>query len=183
MEMAKGTAGTVTDMLILHTIGMEYYQGYEQNIEEGSFQFALQNGYGYEMFNFRRVGGVCYGYAPVSHGTININRLGAQTRDKSISDILVVWTEPVATGGKRVVGWYRNAEVFRKYQPGGGLQRTYRNRAFQFVVRAKASDCLLLRPKNRNLPILQKYRCSYFPRQNSALYRQIRRYIARTKTP
>lgn len=176
----KGTRG-MSDLLILHTIGMEKYQGFEKNIVAGGFQIAKDNGYGYEMFNFKEINGYCYGYAPVRNRTINIRRLGAGSGDESISGVLVVWTAPYRGGGRRIVGWYKNAEVFQKEQPGHATARRYKGAVFGYNVKVKASDYVLLPTSRRSSIVKKRYRISHFPDPKSKVYRDFLSYVKKTK--
>lgn len=170
----------MTDLLILHTIGMEEYKGFEKNIVAGGFQFAKDNGYGYEMFNFKAINGICYGYAPVRNGAINIRRLGAGSADESIKGVLVVWTAPYRGGGRRIVGWYKNAEVFRQEQPGHTTARRYKGAVFGYNVKAKVAECVLLSTSRRSFVVKKRYRCSHFPEPKSKVYRDFLSYLKKT---
>lgn len=63
-----------------------------------------------------------YGYvqppnagAKADQGQINIDRLGGAGAD-SVDGVLVVWTARRPKGGTVVVGWYKDATVYRYYQ-------------------------------------------------------------------
>jgi hypothetical protein len=100
------------------------------------------------MYNHKPYRGYCYGMAPVKAGTINIGKLGASRGNDHLSPILVVWTAPHPDAdGRFVVGWYKNATVYRKAQPGGGWR--LRDGAVAYNAKAASADCHLLRPGNR----------------------------------
>lgn len=90
-----------------------------------------------------------YGYVASSkaHGTriIRLERLGAAEGAESVPAITVVWTATRPGGGRYVVGWYRNATVYRE------LQR-HPDRGW-YNVRAAPSDCILIKPSQRCLNI------------------------------
>jgi hypothetical protein len=141
------------ERMVFFNIGwMKGYDGPEGVPIEGGGRFPEEKGYGYEMFNFREVEGYCYGYTSgVGGGGLNIDRLGARAEDESVSDILVVWVanDPAHAVGSVVVGWYRDATVYRSYQEGRGLNRTYKGECFGYRARAKRTGCRLLLPDER----------------------------------
>jgi hypothetical protein len=47
---------------------------------------------------------------------INLDRLGAGSDDTSIGGVTVVWTATRPGGGSTIVGWYKDATIFRSYQ-------------------------------------------------------------------
>ena len=77
-------------IILLHTVWMQNYAGYEDDIGAGDFGYAKENGYGHELLNFQNSSGSYYGYVEARNGTININRLGAKPADKYIDDILII---------------------------------------------------------------------------------------------
>ena len=79
----------------------------------------------HEAFNFLSINGKCYGYVqPVRWGGINIERIEKGCKDDKLSNVLVVWiaTHPSA-GGTYIVGWYKNANVFKSFQDSKNPQR------------------------------------------------------------
>ncbi len=71
---------------------------------------------GHEVCNFSIVRGKVYGYVQPT-GQIKIEKIGASKKDHSVSGVTVIWTAGPETGGTAVVGWYKNATVYRDYQP------------------------------------------------------------------
>ncbi len=137
-------------MLILHTIWMDHYEGFEEDIGAGGFDYAQEHGYGHELFNFKKSKNQHFGYVETKNGTIAINRLGAAKSDEWIDDILVVWTAPHPEGdGRFVVGWYKNARVYRDRQKPTDTTREYNGENVYFSIKAASKDCLLLPPEQR----------------------------------
>ena len=96
---------------------MERYQGlYPGDEIIGGGSYIKIEGHGHEVCNFAEVNGTLYGYVQPPGSQIDIDRLGAQPNDDEISNITVVWTATRPTGGTAVIGWYKNATVFRNYQ-------------------------------------------------------------------
>jgi 5-methylcytosine-specific restriction protein A len=94
---------------------MEKYNGIKDDSIErgGSYN---RNETGHEVCNFSSIRGRVYGYVQPT-GQIKIEKIGADKEDESISGVTVVWTAGPKIGGTAVVGWYKNATVYREYQP------------------------------------------------------------------
>jgi 5-methylcytosine-specific restriction protein A len=103
--------------LLFCNIGwMEKYEGLKSGdkIKSGA-SYIRKHKRGGEICNFAAVNGFCYGHVQ-RRSIINIDRLGAARSDKSISGITVIWIAPRPNYGSVVVGWYKNATVFRHIQ-------------------------------------------------------------------
>ena len=110
------------------------------------------------MFNFLRYYNYLYGFVKPHHGTVRIERLGASKTDESIDGILTVWTAKANTGGTFIVGWYKNATVYKNYQaPPNHSKRIFKqDKDFGYYVRAKVEDCTLLPVDKRTFSIPRK---------------------------
>jgi hypothetical protein len=99
---------------------MERYEGLQgSDTIQGGGSFVAIEGRGHEICNFTDVHGQLFGYVQPPGKQIDITRLGADNKQDSISGVIVVWTatRPKALGGgTAVVGWYRDATVYRDYQ-------------------------------------------------------------------
>lgn len=136
---------------------MKYYQGEneEDHITSGGSFVNLYHDGG-EQYNFLEINGYYYGYVEIkSHnGTANqihIEKLkGIKNNDSKADNVLVIWVakKPKDNTGAKVVGWYKNATVFRQNQD--------ENIAF-YNIKAKVEDCILLPVNERTYPI---YRAS-----------------------
>lgn len=104
--------------LLFCNIGwMERYQGLGSGDRiRGGGTYVKEEGRGHEICNFSRYRNRVYGYVQPPAWQINIERLGADPESNSIRDVSVVWTAMRPGGGTVIVGWYRNATVFRHYQ-------------------------------------------------------------------
>lgn len=107
----------------------------------------------HEAYNFQNLKGYCYGFVhPVAAGFINLNRI-----DKSIpsncdylDDVLVIWTaKNPEFGGTYIVGWYKNAKVYRTWQ---NISNSRRNN-YCYNIKAKFQDCYLLSTDDRTFEI------------------------------
>jgi hypothetical protein len=82
---------------------------------------------------------------PYNDRIIRIERLGTTPESSFVDAVLVGWAARKPEGGTYVVGWYKNAIVFRKWQkPPQGSRREYRGEPLGYYVRAAANDCILL---------------------------------------
>jgi hypothetical protein len=96
---------------------MERYHGLSHGDQiVGGGSYVKEEGRGHEICNFAPSRNVLYGYVQPPGAQIDIERMGASADDESISDVTVIWTATRPTGGTAVVGWYKNATVFREYQ-------------------------------------------------------------------
>ena len=107
---------TVGELTIFYCrIGwMERYSGIINNdkpIHGGSY---TKDNIGHEVYNFLECDGRYYGY--VENKSIHIERLGASRNDDKIDNVLVIWFAKAPKGGQKIVGWYKNATVYRHRQ-------------------------------------------------------------------
>ena len=133
-----------TPMLLCYIAWMKKYRGTtatDQPVGGGS------NPEKEERFNFKDFGGHMYGYVPsVSRGrppsrTISVRRLGAAPSADIAVGATVVWTATRPNGGRFVVGWYKQAEVYHKLQK--HAKRGWYN------IRASAENSVLIKPSQR----------------------------------
>ncbi|SCP98379.1 tetratricopeptide repeat protein [Anaerobium acetethylicum] len=136
---------------------MKEYKGItEDDKPKNGGAYVGQNQYAHEVHNFVDYNKFCYGYVS-TNGENHIERFGKiyEQQDEA-RDVLVVWVATDGIGKNRIVGWYKNASMFRYYQEifnsnMGGLDLGY-------VFRAKAEECYLLPEKKRTflVPRAQK---------------------------
>ena len=131
---------------------MKNYDGIaNDSIERGGEYNAHSTGH--EVCNFSDCGGKLYGYVQPT-GDTKIERLGASKRDESVSGVTVVWTAGPPGGGTAVIGWYRNATVYRKAQEiPKPTARQKENGVSSFRVTALTNDAVLLPVDERLLLI------------------------------
>lgn len=142
-------------IILLHIVWMRHYAGYEDDIGAGGFDYPKEHGYGHELLNFQNSSGSNYGYVEARNGTIKIDWLDAKPTDEYIDNILIIWTAPHPDGdGRFVVGWYKNARVFRKKRkPKPNLKRRFQKQDICYNVKAAVKDCMLLPIDQRTLRI------------------------------
>ncbi len=142
--------------MIFFNIGwMDYYKGMEGDDIVGGGSFVEQEHYGHEIFNFLPENGYMYGYVQPVHNTINIERIGASSKEEFIENVLSVWIAKGASGGTYIIGWYDNATIFRNLQkkPSSETIRILNNEVFGYYAKAKEKDCTLLLSNKRSLKI------------------------------
>lgn len=185
--------------VLAHTIWMDEYAGDVKTIYRGKFKFDLvkhkseESG---ELFNFAPSRGSCYGYIPFAPGgrwfsDLSLERIAPEaTRTTSrVEGATIIWTAPSKELGCRVVvGWYRDATVFRKAQdhklPNGKVIKIY----FQ----TPSGSCFLLPPSLRQKEVYSASKARhegiegswpgniaifYVGEKNPQLARQLQRYV------
>lgn len=105
-------------MVLFCNIGwMEHYQGLNAGDKIiGGGSYVKEEGRGHEICNFSPFRKVLYGCVQPPGAKIDIERIGAGPRDNSVGGVTVIWTATRPTGGTAVIGWYKDATVYRDYQ-------------------------------------------------------------------
>ena len=139
-------------MLFCNIGWMDLYDGIYGDSIRGGGSYNKKN-VGHEVCNFSRARGHVYGYVRVP-GEIGIKKLGAGEGAESISGVTVVWTALRKDVGPVVVGWYRNATVYRELQPmPENAERHKKNGLMSYRITASFNDATLLPPSERNCKI------------------------------
>ncbi len=108
---------------------------------------------GKEVCNFSSIRGNVFGYVRPT-GQIKIEKLGVDENASSVSGVTVVWTAGPETGGTAIIGWYKNATVFRDRQELHNKTKIQKeNELSDYRIKAKSEDVILLPPEERNLLI------------------------------
>ena len=105
---------------------MHYYSGSQKGDEKPQHGGAYNiKGIGHELYNFRKVKRKLFGYfqpyEPPEDSdnpiTVNIERIVPKSKGNSlINNVLVIFVSKKKDYGQVVVGWYKNAHVYREYQ-------------------------------------------------------------------
>jgi hypothetical protein len=156
-------------VLFLNIAWMKYYKGIYPNVDEplNGGSYVKENNDAHEKYNFYPCvvndefdnEEVCLGFFStkstngVDSNQLHIEKLeGADPQADEIDDVLVIWCAKQAQYDNRtvVVGWYKNAAVFRDYRviefhyEDGEIEEQY------YSAVAKADDCVLLPVGERN---------------------------------
>lgn len=142
--------------VLLARVGyMKFYQGPKPGDEKpiGGGSYNAEE-IGHEAYNFLNIKEKLYGYFQPHMKKpyeINLGRIVKGFSDEKVDDVLVIWfaTNPIARG-QVVIGWYKNATVFRSMQsPTALIQRKYYN----YNIVANTRDCVLLPISKRKFPV------------------------------
>jgi hypothetical protein len=149
-------------MVFLRVGWMDRYQGMDDGTTiVGGGAYVDERGFGHEIFNFQPFEGRVYGYVQPPRGRkplweearIDLRRLGAPADAHSVPGILCIWVAPSPGGGAVVVGWYRNATVYREWQPPPPHSERRHDGADAdcgYYVAARADDAVRLDPQDRD---------------------------------
>jgi len=107
----------------------------------------------FERSNFENYNEKCYGFVYVG-GSISLNKYYKDLEEKaeSINDVLVVWFETNDENEIRIIGWYKNATVFRKNQSRPSFLDNY-SCLHDYYIEAPSEACYLIPKNNRNFKI------------------------------
>lgn len=110
---------------------------------------------GHEVCNFLPAKEKIYGYVQPHGSQIKIERIGASKNDDELSDVDVVFTaRRPGAGGTVVVGWYKNATVFRHPQQVKWISKTHeKNGVDAHWVSTAAENFVLLPLDQRNIVV------------------------------
>jgi hypothetical protein len=148
---------------------MSRYEGLDRKPDKivGGGQYVRQHGKGHEVCNFLPcTDGYVYGHVETIKGNkdrqIKVENIGSNSGDaneESVNGVDVVWiaTNP-DEGGRRVVGWYRNATVYRQRQdfPKALLTCQHkRDEISSYRIRVAVGDATLLPLEDRSNPALR----------------------------
>jgi hypothetical protein len=142
--------------VLLARVGyMKFYQGSkpgdEKPIRGGSYN---DKNIGHEVYNFLNIKRSLYGYFQPHMkglGKINLGRIEQGYTGDKIDDVLVIWfaTNPIG-GGQVVIGWYKNATVFRSFQSPNNLPQ---RQNYGYNIKANVDNCVLLPISKRKFRI------------------------------
>lgn len=131
---------------------MKYYDG--QNDSDrllNGGKWVKENQNGGEKYNFNNLNGYYYGYVGYVEN-MRIERFqGITTKDQKVEDVLVVWVAKDNKQNNKIVGWYKNATVYRKYKE-FNINTTDRQHVF-YRIKASVFDSTLLPIEKRTFDI------------------------------
>lgn len=95
---------------------MNSYQGSIEEKPQGGGKYNKDN-IGYEVYNYLGYHGEYYGFVEAGiNKSIHIERICGDKNAEFAEHILVVWVATKPSGGQYIVGWYKDATVFRNIQ-------------------------------------------------------------------
>jgi len=160
---------------------MKYYKGaVEDDLPYNGGEYVNEIGYGHEEYNFlerdmdeweddygfNENGKYCLGFVETKSTRNNKNNqfhiekihdLVKWDDELAVSGVDVIWCATSDMNETSVMGWYRNANVYRWYQSFYDVNRDER----YYNVLAKSSDCVLLPREERhvyrwNIPVAKR---------------------------
>ncbi len=101
---------------------------------------------GHEIYNFTLYDDTYYGYVqPVKGGTINLDRITNQKEGDFLDGVLVIFVATRDKYGQVIVGWYKNARVYRKYQMlDDDVLKERDNKFSEYSIKSKKATILTL---------------------------------------
>lgn len=142
-------------MIVCNVAWMKQYEGIT-NIDYpvNGGKFIDEKGFGHEVINFKKNGQFVYGYVQAKNATININRIGGADKDY-VDNVLVVWRAR-SKKGSVIIGWYKNARVYRNECKGNSKRIfRYKNKDYypRYLIRAKATDAFVIPVQHRHFSV------------------------------
>lgn len=143
-------------LLFAHISWMPEYAGRASETIFSTHGWVVEHNEAGERSNFKAVNGQAYGYVPVMQkprggdpGEIKIGRLGAEKGDDCVDGVTVIWfaNKPIESKKAYVVGWYRNARVYRESRSGG---------PYGYRISCKYVDATLVPESQRRVRIPHK---------------------------
>lgn len=136
----------------------------------------------HEAYNFQNLKGHCYGYVKPVNNTINLTRIDPSIASNApkIENVTVVWFAPnKIIGGSWIVGWYKNATVYKHYQKSNNTARE----KYGYYIIANYEDCTLLPTdvRTKQIPRQQKN----FPGRSNIWYadsKDVQEFVLDIKT-
>lgn len=131
---------------------MKEYRGIMNgDTPKGAGSWVKKHGDAHEKWNFLNVDGNCYGFVQITGQELHIERLeGVGRKTEKAENVTIVWCSPKGKDAV-IVGWYKNATVFRNYK-----ESTYTidgDQLRDYMCMAKASDSYLLPESQRKYTI------------------------------
>jgi len=123
--------GEKYESTICNIAWMKYYNGItEEDKPINGGAYIKENENGGEVYNFRDYNGYCYGFVKLN-GDMALEKHyeGVTSNQPYVEDVLVIWVATNKDNETRIVGWYKNATVYRKEQ-------------YEIALQTQAMTCL-----------------------------------------
>ena len=123
--------------------------------------------------------------------SIKLEKIGGAETDEKVNGVTVVWTATNPEhGGTRIVGWYKNATVYRYEQsPPANSKRKYKNIPINYYATAKVKDSTLL-PFDERIVIVRRQERGWmgqsnvwYADMNPDFVKLVKDYIFKSKIP
>ena len=132
---------------------MKYYEGiFDDDKPMNGGKYVDINKSGGECYNFQDFNGKCYGYF-MMYGNLALENhfKDVKSTDGYVDNVLVIWVATNSNQQTKIVGWYKNARVYRSFQE----QTFFTNLAgsLYYNIVADSKDCFLIPEDKRTFPI------------------------------
>jgi len=182
------------NMVYLHLGWMKFYEGPDGDDMMFGPHRWLGDGheFGHECYTFKKNYGNYYGFVP-SKANINIGNFGAGRRESSVRGITVVFfAKNPDTDIPYIVGWYKDAEIYRNLKPfPSEIRNMYGEHwYYSIVTNAHNGTCVPEDEREVEIPTNKKKQGGYgqsviwygTPAFNAKVKRYIDDYSKRTQT-
>jgi hypothetical protein len=147
---------------------MSLYDGIGADKIVNGGAYIEKHGFGGEVYNFRNSRGRNYGYVMTKSGTLDLSRIdpGEGTIGDFVDNVTCIFVATHPKEGRRIVGWYRKAKIYSRYQIYNGNDREIMtsqddwnsdSKQVGFFTVAKNDDVIILTEDERlGAPIVPK---------------------------
>jgi hypothetical protein len=109
---------------------------------------------GYEVYNYLGCNGKYYGFVePGVNNNIHVEKLCSEKKPDFADNVMVVWVSTNPKGGQYIVGWYKNARVYKQSQKVPKEVLAMRNLKDHDVYNIYSDEVYLIEPENRDFQI------------------------------
>lgn len=126
-------------IIFLRIAWMKHYQGVNaDDIPTGAGSYVEENEDGGEVCNFLPIKGKFYGYARIQgNRNLRLENLGAEVADEFLENVLIIlFAKNPESGGQYVVGYYKDATLYREVQFLSGNVRLG-HRVYNFITKTR----------------------------------------------
>lgn len=141
-------------IILCRIVWADEYKSKKEHFFAGNMSYPAEYKIAHELLNFSNEKGFVYGYVENKGDRIGVAKLGASTEASRVDGTTVIWCALDRTTRRlRVVGWYDNAQVYRKPQV---LPRGSARGKWKYQFQAKFHNAHLIPPAERYLEVPMK---------------------------
>ena len=138
----------------------------DKPVNGGSYNI---NQIGHEIHNFKSFNGTYYGYVQSTKDNIEVSRIDRDAKEKA-ENVLVIWCATrEKTRGQVIIGWYKNATIYREHQfvPDDVMEeRNLKDHNFYNII---SNDVFLIPENERKFEIDYKGRNVWYAEEEETL--------------
>lgn len=141
------------NILFCNIAWMKYYNGNtDDDKPKNGGSYIKENEDGGECYNFRDYNGKCYGYV-MKNGNFALEKHFENCTANSafVQNVLIIWVATNEINETSIVGWYKDATVYREEQYMLPFTDPYNWSTYSIVADSK--NCFLLPESKRDFPI------------------------------